>query len=802
MRIFICLLLILFTQVSLATINPSNRTIELSVEAELNKTSIGRITLAVEPGDNLLLKWDEVETVFNEKLYPQGLTTLKAKVVDGMLSKQALEKFGFVINFDLSDFSLKINAPLNLTRPQTLSLKSNDRRLQASEVANLSGFVNLYSSYLYQQNSITDTEDKQLAARAEMVMNWRGWVVENELEYLSDVEATSSNVKRLGTRLVHDLPLKGARISIGDNYSSGSYFQSTSRILGVSFAHDFSLVSDRQIRPSASRSFTLDSPSSVEVLVDDRIVQRLNLTAGIYSLDDIPLNEGSNNISLRITDIAGVVRYVNFDVTTGLDLFAEGQLEYEVHIGVPSELTDQLDYNDDYPLISTYLDYGISPSWTVGFAAQADEIVQQVGFKNIYAAKLGQVAFENSVSFSDKRGYAYRLVYSNFTDNSDKHLDYSFGYEYSTKDFRALGYRPELQDSARLLEHLIQANYSFFNSPTLRTSFFANVSRAHDQVQFDKSAGVNFTGDVSNGNWRYSLGAQWDEIADNAEWGIRLSLTYKFSNDRRLKLSHQSRRNKTRLEYTQDANQRYVGAFSLRTGIEHNDQNEALFDLNTQYNGNRFLASLDHASFYEQLNASSAYHQSRVSFASSVAFAGDDWAIGKPIYDSFALIKPHSSLKDKKITLGQYKDQYRANNADFDTMLLNDLSSYDSTVVSVDIDDLAPGYDLGSGLVVFFPSYRSGHSVMIGTAANISVIATLLDQQQQPLALQVGVAICSSDKSNKEHKFFTNKSGRFALTGLIPCSYEVKLNNSEKSQFILDVKEGEQLQRKGNIYVH
>lgn len=801
MRIFICLLLILFTQVSLATINPSNRTIELSVEAELNKTSIGRITLAVEPGDNLLLKWDEVETVLNEKLYPQGLTTLKAKVVDGMLSKQALEKFGFVINFDLSDFSLKINAPLNLTRPQTLSLKSNDRRLQASEVANLSGFVNLYSSYLYQQNSITDTEDKQLAARAEMVMNWRGWVVENELEYLSDVEATSPNVKRLGTRLVHDLPLKGARISIGDNYSSGSYFQSTSRILGVSFAHDFSLVSDRQIRPSASRSFTLDSPSSVEVLVDDRIVQRLNLTAGIYSLDDIPLNEGSNNISLRITDIAGVVRYVNFDVTTGLDLFAEGQLEYEVHIGVPSELTDQLDYNDEYPLISTYLDYGISPSWTVGFAAQADEIVQQVGFKNIYAAKLGQIAFENSVSFSDKRGYAYRLVYSNFTDNSDKHLDYSFGYEYSTKDFRALGYRPELQDSARLLEHLIQANYSFFNSPTLRTSFFANVSRAHDQVQFDKSAGVNFTGDVSNGNWRYSLGAQWDEIADNAEWGIRLSLTYKFSNDRRLKLSHQSSRNKTRLEYTQDANQRYVGAFSLRTGIEHNDQNEALFDLNTQYNGNRFLASLDHASFYEQLNASSAYHQSRVSFASSVAFAGDDWAIGKPIYDSFALIKPHSSLKDKKITLGQYKDQYRANNADFDTMLLNDLSSYDSTVVSVDIDDLAPGYDLGSGLVVFFPSYRSGHSVMIGTAANISVIATLLDQQQQPLALQVGVAVCS-DNPKKEHKFFTNKSGRFALTGLIPCSYEVKLNNSEKSQFILDVKEGEQLQRKGNIYVH
>ena len=257
MRIFICLLLIVFTQVSLAKINPSNRTIELSVEAELNKTDIGRVTLAVEPGDNLLLKWNEVETVLKEVLYPEGLAILKAKVVDGLLSKQALEKFGFVVNFDLSDFSLKINAPLNLTRPQTLSLKPDSRRLKASEVANLSGFVNLYSSYLYQQNNNTDTTDKQLAFRAEMVMNWGGWVVENELEYLSDVEATSSNVKRLGTRLVHDLPLKGMRVSIGDNYSSGSYFQSTSRILGISLAHDFSLVSDRPIRPSASRSFTL-----------------------------------------------------------------------------------------------------------------------------------------------------------------------------------------------------------------------------------------------------------------------------------------------------------------------------------------------------------------------------------------------------------------------------------------------------------------------------------------------------------------------------------------------------------------
>lgn len=800
MRILAYLSFICFTQMSFAKINPTNRAIELSVEAELNKGAIGKVVLVVEPDDTLLLKWEEVAAVFKEVLYPEGVATLVTKLNQGALSVEALETFGFVVNFDLSDFSLSITAPLNLIRPQTLSLKSNSSRLQASEVANLNGFLNLYTSYLYQQNNSEGTTYKQLATRAEMVMNWRGWVLENELEYLSDSPPAASKVKRLGTRLVHDLPLKGMRISVGDNYSSGSYFQSTARMLGISLAHDFSLVSGRSIKPSASRSFTLESPSSVEVLVDDRIIQRLNLSAGIYSLDDIPLKEGNNNISLRITDIAGVVRYVNFDVTTGLDLFAEGQLEYAVHLGIPAQLSDQLEYNYDSPLISSNLDYGISPSWTVGVTAQGDEFIHQLGFKSIYAANIGQLAYENAVSFGDNTGHAYRLVYTSFNDTSALQQNFSMGYEYSSKNFRSLGYRPELKNIAQL-QHQIQANYSFVYSPSVQASFFASLSRAHEQRNFKKSAGINFSGGLNESNWRYDFGVQWDKTDQKSDWGVRLSFSYRLDNSRRTKLSHQTRRGQTRLEYTQDANQRYVGAFSLRAGIESNDENEALLDLNSQYNANRFLASVDHASFYQQLNANSANHQSRVSFASSLAFAEDSWAVGKPISDSFALISTHSSIKNNKITLGKYKGQYRASNADFDTILLNDIASYTNEAVAVDVADLAPGYDLGSGLIVLYPSYKSGHNIMIGTAANISVIATLLDQQQQPLPLQVGVAVCP-DSPDKEHKFFTNKSGRFAITGLAPCGYEVTLNNSQKSQFILDVKGGEQLQRKGKIYVN
>ncbi|WP_350608750.1 hypothetical protein, partial [Pseudoalteromonas sp. MER144-MNA-CIBAN-0113] len=61
--------------------------------------------------------------------------------------------------------------------------------------------------------------------------------------------------------------------------------------------------------------------------------------------------------------------------------------------------------------------------------------------------------------------------------------------------------------------------------------------------------------------------------------------------------------------------------------------------------------------------------------------------------------------------MGQYEDEYRADNEDFETILLNDISSYASTNVAVDIDNLAPGYDIGSGIITLYSPYRTGHAI-------------------------------------------------------------------------------------------
>ena len=785
----------------LAQINPSSRTIELNVSVQLNKSPIGQVSLKVDKDDALFLQWNELEPYLREILLEEKESELFKVLKGNTLAVSSLRELGFSVEFDMSDFSLDVVVPVELTRPQKLSAQKRRKKLKAIEPANTSGFINAYASYVHQDDKEQQQVQEQYALRSEIVASWQGWVLENEFEYNKISQPASSNFKRQGTRLIHDLPSLGMRLSLGDNFSSGGYFQNSSRLLGFSIAHDFSLLSDRPIRPTASRSFTLQSPSSVEVYVDERIIQRLNLVAGIYSLDDIPLSEGSNNISLKITDIAGVVRYVNFDVATGLDLFAQGQLEYEIHLGVPAEAGDKLEYEPDSPFLSAYLDYGLTPSWTAGVTAQGDKYAQQIGFKQIYAAQIGQLAFEGAFSFAEHQGYAYRTVYSSY-NISNLGSELTLGYEYSSKDFTALGFRSQDTFNNRYREHYAQASYSYYVNDRTLASFFTNISRDHQSVQFDKSLGVNFSGDLVNSQWRYTAGAQWDELKGEREWGINLSFTYKFNNQHRVKLSHQSRRDKTRLEFTQDSNQRFVGALNFRAGLESNELNKTIFDLNMQYNANRFAANLEHASFYKDLNARSAYHQSRVSLSSSIAFADDAWAFGKPIYDSFALVNAHKSLENKVITLGRVENDYRADNRDFKTILLNDLSSYDNINIPVDIDDLAPGYDMGSGMLSFYPKYKTGHKAIIGTAANISVIATLRNRDESPLALVVGKAICPNKVTNKEYTFFTNKRGRFAITGLAPCQYKVSLQNKDSTTFLIEVRDAEQLQRKGVIYVH
>lgn len=780
-------------------INPSNRTIELTVESYINNAPIGQVTLSISPSDEFALPWPEVEESFDKFMYPNEVGELRSLVTNQIITGEQLQQLGIVVDFDMASFSLYLSIPSALVKPQALSLKRKPRNLKVSKQAKISGYLNWYANAIRQKTDTAET-DQQLNSRFESVVNISNVVFENEYEYFSSSNSTDAHGRRTSSRIIYDLPEYGTRLSLGDNYGIGSYFQSSVRFLGLALARDFSMMSDRQIKPTASQSFTLESTSSVEIIVSGVVVDRLNLSPGVYSLNDIPIEQGSNQIRLRITDSAGITRVVDFDVTTGLDLLAEGELEYRFNLGIPSTLAiDGLEYLTDEPFVSSYFDYGVSPSWTIGASLQANSYTQQLTAKNILAIELGQVSFEGALSYAEDLGSAFRFVYQNFTNGSSSNHNISLGYEYLSEDFTALKAEPNSLLTVQTIKHTLQGNYNYYFGESMQFGLSARLQQKYQEDEFTQAYGVSTSGPFSKG-WRWGLRANWDNLNEQSDLNFALSINYRFDQNTRYNLALDTRNDKQRLDYSYTGNQQFVDSKTVRLGLERNDTQQAAIDFNAQYNANRFLIGADHASDYTQLDES-GIHQSRVNFSTALAFAETDIAFGKPISDSFALVQAHQSIQDKNIKLGRSQEYYRAANDQLGPILFSDINSYDETTLAIDIDDLEPGYDLGSGILAFKSSYKSGYTVTIGSNANITVVAKVIAKDGLLIAAAVGTARCPEQPEFKEKVFFTNKKGRFAITGLIPCDYVITWTDKTLKEFKLTIVDGEQLQRLGEIHV-
>jgi len=84
----------------------------------------------------------------------------------------------------------------------------------------------------------------------------------------------------------------------------GRGFQAVPDIAGVSIFRSYSVLNPQQvIRPRGDRTFRLERPSTVEVIVNGQQVRRLQLAPGNYNLPDFPFAQGGNHLRLNGLDL-------------------------------------------------------------------------------------------------------------------------------------------------------------------------------------------------------------------------------------------------------------------------------------------------------------------------------------------------------------------------------------------------------------------------------------------------------------------------------------------------------------------
>ncbi len=187
--------------------------------------------------------------------------------------------------------------------------------------------------------------------------------------------------------------------------------------------------------------------------------------------------------------------------------------------------------------------------------------------------------------------------------------------------------------------------------------------------------------------------------------------------------------------------------------------------------------------------------RSELRFASAFVYGGGHAALSRPVSNSFAIFAPDPSIEKYPIGINpqgrRSEDRtYEATTDSWGPAVLPDLTPYLYRTVRVDTSKLPPGYDAGDSTYTFYPTYRSGTFVRLGSDANVLLDGTLQYKDKTPVALQAGTISLVGQSETAPETFFTNRTGRFRIEKLKPGRYEIQLNRFPSVILPLTVPEG------------
>ncbi|NVJ57283.1 MAG: fimbrial biogenesis outer membrane usher protein, partial [Vibrionaceae bacterium] len=633
--------------------------------------------------------------------------------------------------------------------------------------------------------------------------------IEYEASFDSSAESNEQYVRE-GTRLNIDFPSQGTRLVLGDMYNSGKLFQDGTDVLGIGLTRDFTLIPTRNVRPKAAQSFTLQRTSSVDVVIDGAVVQRLTLSAGSYNLSDIPLAQGNNDVELIITDSAGREERISFSIATGNGLLAQGEFEYSIMAGMPSEFRDgEIKYLSDQQILHGYLDVGITPSLTLGVDAQSREDLYQYGASILHASTLGVTELVTSQSHHPelKSGDAYRLSFdAEFDDSNDLKPQLSFIYEYQSEDFVGINSFDTTDSPVNATQHYASLFGSIAITQRLRTALTSTYSSGVEETSNYWSVSPSLSGPLFGTPATWSTRLNYRDYQDTEdEFSASFTISWPFSRELRAVGQYSSQNQQGSLDVTYRDGIGSTGGVSAYASLETNKETDGNLNAGVNYTGNRFETLADHTTRVENFDESSLTHNTRVEVSSSIAFAGSAVTIGRPVKEAFAVIEKHPSLAENRVAVDPTlnSDYARVFSESSYDVLLPDLVAYNSQLIGYDVEDLPPGYDLGDGAFSLYPGYNRGYRLLIGSDAVLTAMGKIYDRKSgEPITLVAGKAIYLGDKEHEPVEFFTNRQGLFALSGLRPGDYKLELDNKEKQSVTVNLPEdGNVLVMLGDLYV-
>ncbi len=730
-------------------------------------------------------------------LTPGGAESLATSfAASPFLSTEELEAAGIFLRYNASLLEVSVERiDPDLAAIQTLGPVITESRVPVTrQPEDFSAYLNLVGDFRLEDFETFEDPGILVFGAA----RFKGVVVEFDGGYDKTITGGGSGLYRRSARAVYDEVDKLRRWSAGDLQLSGIPVISGALLGGVAVEKGRRVFSGvGPVTQLGSQQILLDRDATVEVIVDGQQVQTLQLAAGPYDLSQLTAQYGGRNAQLFVTDVTGRRQLASFDPFFDPVDLGSGEEEYSAGVGFVAKAFEASPKYGGLPAFSGFYRRGMTNRLLLGGALQLSEDVQVAGAEVIVSPKNmpGRIEFSGAISTGDDFGYSLRGAYSLLVGTGTRGRQFSISADYRSEDFQTL---TDAIAGDRFETLNITANYS--QSLGERTTLVAGANWFH-RPGFNSTHSVYADVIYRTRRFRVTAGVEYGKGLNEDRFGVRLGLTVPLGRRTRAEANYNSRRETARAFVTRSFEDR-AGAFGYDVGVRRS-KNDATIDAIANYVGNRFYARGSVTTGGPGFDQIDERQQARLQLGTSIAFAGGDVAIGRPINDSFVIAKPHESADPGQVVLGRsiQDKRFDALSGTLGPALGSRLQSYTRQNVIYDLINGPVGYDIGTGIDTVEPPYRSGYNITVGSDANVTAYG-VLKIDGAPASLIAGSISSTDDDQFKSQPFFTNSVGRFAIMGLRPGkTYQVRLTEPAGSYAIEVPADSQPLYQLGEIAI-
>ena len=569
--------------------------------------------------------------------------------------------------------------------------------------------------------------------------------------------------------------------------------------IGVSIQKSYQkLQPQKNIRPTGERSFRLDRPSRVDIVVNGQTVRRLQMPPGDHDISELPLKAGENALTLEITDDTGQHRTLKFTVFFDHTLLASGVSEWGLAAGYRSIASPGgILYSLSNPAATGYYQLGITEDLTATAHAQANFQTSVAGLMAVTPTWLGRFSVETdgSVTVDGVYGLATALFYTPDTLFKTWNLP---GVIQLSSDYRSAGFTPLYAANGSLGESFsLNGFYSIALPDDFTVALSGNVATGSALSSAKLGGGLTVSKTIEPDidgslSLSYNSAPVGSENASAERWSILGRVTWKPSKGNEVSFTQDSLSRKSVVGLASEG-QASDGHYAVKADIERDlatssGGNQDQVDFSANYSGSRFDVSASRSRQFFGSNYGIVSDVSTVSAGGAVAFADDHIAVGRPVTDSFAIVVPHDP--NDATSLRVPGETYpRAQSDRFGPALVSDLASYSHSAFPVEAEDAPAGYDLGTGVFDVRPDYKSGYVLKVGSDYGVTAVGSL-EADGKPLALLSGLAKEEGVSNPRKVVVFTNKAGQFCAEGLKAGTWRVEMIGDPPKCFRLTLPEG------------